>query len=71
MLKRTRHGEGVAEQIQEEDCYGNTEVMNMADLWYILDNFHTHLLDNGALQKEMQMIEKWLNKIELQYDIEM
>lgn len=44
MIEQTDHGRGIAEQIQE-DCYGYSNTLNAADVWHILDNIHTHLLD--------------------------
>ena len=43
---RTYHGNNIAAQIQGEDAYGDRGQLNAADVWNILDNIHTSLMDD-------------------------
>jgi hypothetical protein len=45
--ERTLHGDNIANEIQGEDAYGVSNTLTPADLWNILDNIQSHLLDNG------------------------
>lgn len=47
LIERTIKGCDVAEEIQGETAYGHSGDLNAADLWNIVDNLHTHFLDNG------------------------
>ena len=42
---RTEHGSAIADQIQGEDAYGYSGNLTASDLWGILDQFETHLMD--------------------------
>lgn len=65
MTETTSHGDNIASDIHE-DAYGQFDILTTADLWNILDNLHTHYLDNpGEKHKEiMNMITKWLTELE-------
>lgn len=63
MSETTRHGEGVAEQIQGSDAYGNSGDLTHADVWNILDNLHTHFLERGDMDTVF-MIGKWLDELQ-------
>ena len=58
--ERTRKGEGIAEQIQGENAYGCSGDLTMADVWYIIDNLHTHFLDSG---RPTEIFERWLDEL--------
>jgi hypothetical protein len=63
-MKRTRHGEAVADQIQGEDAYGHSGTMNLHDLWNILDQFQTQLMDKDENDPLVFIIGKWMNQCE-------
>ena len=63
-MKRTRHGEAVADQIQGEDAYGHSGTMNIHDLWNILDQFQTQLMDKDENDPLVFIIGKWMNQCE-------
>jgi len=62
----TQHGENVAGDIQTEDAYGQFDVMTPADVWLILDNLHTHFLDNNQDQREdvMKILKAGMKQLE-------
>lgn len=65
LLETTRHGENIADQIQTHDAYGRFNVLNLADVWNIVDNLHTHFLDHkGEDAPILRMLEDWLCQLE-------
>lgn len=61
----TRHGENIASQIQSEDAYGRFNVLNLADVWNIVDNLHTHFLDHkGEDAPILRVLEGWMRQLE-------
>ena len=63
-MKRTRHGEAVADQIQGDDAYGHSGTMNIHDLWNILDQFQTQLMDKDENDPIVDILSKWLQQLE-------
>ena len=61
MSKLTEHGRNIAEQIQEEDAYGMQNNLTLADVWYIIDNIHTHFMDT---ERDTTLFEKWMRDLE-------
>jgi hypothetical protein len=41
--------------------------MNAADLWNILDQFQTHLIDHDEKNPLIYKISNWLNEIEKEF----
>jgi hypothetical protein len=66
-MNRTKHGENIADDIQTHDAYGRFDVMNAADLWNILDQFQTHLIDHDEKNPLIYKISNWLNEIEKEF----
>jgi hypothetical protein len=68
----TQHGENIANDIQTEDAYGDFNVLTTADVWLILDNLHTHFMDNGSESHSnlMDMLSSWMQELE-QFDNEL
>lgn len=64
MSERTNHGDNIAEQIQQEDAYGIMNNLTASDLWHILDEFQTHLMDTDPESKMISMLSKWMKEIE-------
>jgi hypothetical protein len=64
MSNLTRHGENIANQIQTADAYGTFNPLTLADVWLIVDNLHTHMLDNGANNETLRMMEGWMRQLE-------
>jgi hypothetical protein len=64
MSKPTRHGENIANDIQTEDAYGAFNPLTLADIWLIVDNLHTHMLDNGGNDETMRLLEGWMRQLE-------
>ena len=62
-MDTTRHGENIADQIQMHDAYGHFNVLTLADVFAIVDNLHTHFLDNGEPSKIMRMLDGWMDQI--------
>lgn len=63
-IERTAHGDGIAEQIQGNDAYGNAEPLTLADVWNIVDNLHTHFMDNNHMHNTLALFEKWMRELE-------
>ena len=63
---RTEHGENIANQINASDAYGRSGVLTYADVWSIVDNIHSNLMDgSGTLNaKLMRRMEKWMRELE-------
>lgn len=70
MSELTQHGENIANEIQEHDAYGYFNVLTLADVWLIVDNLHTHFLDNlpegGTDEKTsiLMMLSRWMRELE-------
>jgi hypothetical protein len=64
MSERTRHGDNIADQIQQEDAYGYMNNLTASDLWHILDEFQTHIMDTDSESKMINMLSKWMKEIE-------
>lgn len=70
MIGQTDHGRGIAEQIQGEDCYGYRNKLNPADVYHILDNLHTHLLDASIDpddDKLLDLVGNMINNLMVEY----
>jgi len=67
MTETTIHGDNIAAQIANEDAYGDSGLLNTADVREIVDQIHTNLLDNGNDNNTplMAMITRWLNEAEM------
>lgn len=66
-MKPTPHGENIANQIQTEDAYGQFNPLNITDLWAILDNFETHVLDHPKIKHQpamLKLLSKWKAELE-------
>jgi hypothetical protein len=61
MSETTEHGEHIAMQIQDEDAYGGSGTLTLADVWNIIDNLHTHFMDTG---RDTSLFEKWMRELE-------
>ena len=61
MSELTEHGRNIAEQIQDEDAYGRYNRLTLADVWYVVDNFHTHFMDT---ERDTAIFEKWMRELE-------
>jgi hypothetical protein len=66
-MNRTRHGENIANEIQTHDAYGHFDVMNAADLWNILDQFQTHLMDHDYENPLINKISTWMREIQSEF----
>jgi hypothetical protein len=60
MSKNTIHGDNIAEQINSEDCYGQSGALTYADVWNIVDQLHTHFMDTD---RDTALFEKWMKEI--------
>ncbi len=67
MIERTEHGNNIADQIQDEDAYGIYEQLTLADLWNILDQFQTHIMNTTQDSQTIIMLSKWMQELE-QFD---
>lgn len=72
MSQPTGHGQNIADEIQTNDAYGEFDILTAADVWNILDNLHTHFMDNeGKGHSElMGMLSSWMQELE-QFDNEL
>ena len=61
MGELTEHGKNIADQIQDEDAYGESGKLTLADVWYIVDNLHTHFVDTN---RDTRIFEKWMRVLE-------
>lgn len=52
----TCHGENIANQIQDEDAYGDSDALTDADIWLIIDNMHSALMDTRELNDPMVLV---------------
>jgi hypothetical protein len=59
-MRTTRHGDAIAEQIQGEDAYGYYNELNLADVWTIIDNLHSHFLDTD---RDTSIFERWMDEL--------
>jgi hypothetical protein len=64
MSERTEHGDNIADQIQQEDAYGNFDSLTYSDLWNILDQFQTHLINTNKDDPMIHILSKWMSEIE-------
>lgn len=67
---RTEHGSAIADQIQDEDAYGYTGNLTASDLWNILDQFETHVMDTPELDGRALLtvtIEEWKRELERRF----
>ena len=60
MSKTTRHGENIASQC----AYGDQGELTIADIWNILDNLQTSVLDNEPDSPLLPMLSRWLHELE-------
>ncbi len=58
MTERTYKGSNIADQIQGEDAYGYDEELTIADLYNILDQFHSHVMNRD--ENLTRVLAKWL-----------
>lgn len=69
MSKLTRHGENIANQIQDEDAYGDNDDLTLVDLSFIIDNLHSHFLtrqgssDHNKGYPILGMLGRWLQEV--------
>ena len=61
MSEPTPKGNNIAGQIQNEDVYGETDDLTLADVWIIIDNIHTHFMDTN---RDTTFLEKWMRELE-------
>lgn len=62
---RTEHGDNIADQIQTADAFGAFNVLTEADVWNILDNLHTHFLDQfGEDAPVLDKLERCMKEFE-------
>jgi hypothetical protein len=72
MIYKTQHGDNIADQIQTEDAYGFYNVMNEADLYNIIDQFQSHILEESPAKQDLLiMISLWMQELEQKYEIEL
>jgi hypothetical protein len=67
MSQPTQHGENIANDIQTEDTYGDFNPLTLADVWSIVDNLHTHFMDNPTDENPdvvLRMFEGWMRQLE-------
>ena len=67
MSKPTAHGDNIVMQIQTEDAYGDFNTLTLADVWNIVDNLHTHFMDNENEVNNiftLQMLSAWMHQLE-------
>lgn len=63
----TDHGNNIANQIQDEDAYGIKGDLTASDLWNILDQFETHLIDTPTLSERKaleSLVTAWKRELE-------
>ncbi len=48
MSQITQHGENIANEIQGEDSFGDSDNLTDADVWNIIDQLHTHMMDTRS-----------------------
>ena len=66
MSETTQHGENIADEIQTDDAYGNFDNLTDADVWNILDNIHTHILDTRGIQDPtLRILEDAMHDLEM------
>lgn len=63
-FERTEHGDNIADQIQTEDAYGRFNILTPADVWNILDQLETHLMDNDKRSNILPLLGKWKKQVE-------
>lgn len=61
--RTTQHGNSIVDQIQTTDAYGYFNILTPADVWNILDNLHTHFLDQGV-NSMLPILTKWMEELE-------
>jgi len=61
MSETTEHGEHIADQIQGADAYGDSGELTLADVWFIVDNLHSHWMDTD---RDTAMFERWMSELE-------
>lgn len=64
MSTPTEHGRNIADQIQEDDAYGASDALTLADVWLIVDNLHTHFMDNDSPDSTLKMLSSWMRQLE-------
>jgi len=71
-IYKTEHGDHIADQIQDEDAYGCFNVMNESDLYNIIDQFQTHVMDHLPERNDLLvLLGKWMDELITAYDIEL
>lgn len=67
----TEHGDGIAQQIYDDDAYGYSNDLNIDDVYGIIDQMHTHFLDQCPKNdKIIEKLGKFLDEISDEFDIE-
>lgn len=67
---RTEHGENIAGQTQGEDAYGYHGPLTAADVWNILDQLETHLMDTPRLAGRgplEEVVTDWKRELERRF----
>ena len=64
MSEITEHGQNIAMQIADEDVYGQKGGLTLADIYSIVDQIHTNLMDSGLKGEELKFLENFLLKLE-------
>lgn len=67
---RTEHGSAIADQIQGEDAYGYSGNLTASDLWGILDQFETHVMDTSSLTGRgplEEVVTEWKRELERRF----
>jgi hypothetical protein len=71
-IYKTEHGNYIARQIQNEDAYGGFNIMNESDLYNIVDQFQTHIMDFLPKRNDLiHIMSRWLQELENNYNIEL
>ena len=65
----TEHGRNIASQIQEEDAYGESDSLNYADVYIILDELHSHFVNLND-RKGHQLMTKFMEQLETATDLD-
>lgn len=64
MSDTTEHGENIANQIQDDDAYGKSGTLTIADVWLIVDNLQTHFIDQSPESPLVRVFSKWMRELE-------
>lgn len=67
-IETTLHGDNIIKQIQGPDVYGNSGLLNPADVLGIIDEIHSSLIDNDE-HNLLPYLESWMHELMETYEV--